>query len=363
MTAERPWELLAKKLSGEATVAELEELSAIQNQNQEFCECSSLLEDLWQQSPSISNAEAETAFEKHKQRMQDAGIEFYEEPTEYNDELVSKPRRFSKAKILAGIFVLAGAISFAFYITKVFTQKQSKFPVSQVSTRPGSRTQIQLPDGSTVWLNASSKITYDENFGKNLREVSLTGEAFFDVVKDPAHPFVIHTKVIDVKVLGTSFNVKAYPEDAHTETSLIRGKVEVTVKNRGNEKYYLKPNEKFVISNSISETSTAVAEKKHTEKPVLAIQPLTYNSIDSAIVETSWVDNRLIFQENETFKEVAAKMERWYAVKIHFESDAVANYRIYGSFTRETITQALDALKIGFRFNYKINGEEITITQ
>jgi transmembrane sensor len=217
-----------------------------------------------------------------------------------------------------------------------------------------------LPDGSRVWLNASSDLTYDKDFGKNLREVNLVGEAFFDVVKDPAHPFIIHTKVIDVKVLGTKFDVKAYPNDAYTETSLIRGSVEVTVKNRPNEKHYLKPNEKVSVANNIGER----LEKVTKSRPLILTESLTYYHADNTIIETSWVDNKLVFQENETFKDVALKMERWFGgVNISFADEDVANYRIYGSFTTETITQALDALHEAFRFNYKRTGNNILITK
>ena len=84
---------------------------------------------------------------------------------------------------------------------------------NEVSTQPGSKSKIQLPDGSTVWLNAGSKLTYTKDFGKEIREVTLIGEAFFDVTKMKEKPFIIHTSSINIKVLGTAFNVKAYPED------------------------------------------------------------------------------------------------------------------------------------------------------
>jgi ferric-dicitrate binding protein FerR (iron transport regulator) len=263
------------------------------------------------------------------------------------------------------ISVVAIAL-FAFFIYKSASvsahgSAKTKKSFSQVTTKPASKTQIQLPDGSTVWLNASSNLTYDKDFGKDLREVNLVGEGFFNVVKDPAHPFVIHTKVLDVKVLGTEFNVKAYPNDAYTETSLIRGSVEITVKNRPDEKHYLKPNEKMSVANNILN----VAEKTSSEesKPIIVMEPLTYYKADSTIVETSWVENKLIFQNNETFKEVALKMERWYGVHISFDDDEVAQIRPFGSFTNETITQALDALRLSFKFNYRINGDNVVITK
>jgi transmembrane sensor len=153
---------------------------------------------------------------------------------------------------------------------------------------------------------------------------------------------------------------------------LIKGSVEVTVKNRG-ETYSLKPNEKFVIANNIAGKAEdvqaeikSIKEKKKVELPksLISIQPLNYYQVDSAILETSWVDNRLIFQKNESFREVALKMERWYGIQIMFTSEKVAEYRPFGSFGTETITQALDALKEGFRFNYKrIGDNSIVITE
>jgi len=267
---------------------------------------------------------------------------------------------------LLGFFLFKNMLVFS----ERYNKKQST--LSQVSTKPGSRmTQIQLPDGSVVRLNSSSSLTYDKNFGKNVREVNLTGEAFFDVTKDSSHPFIIHTNVIDIKVLGTAFNVKSYPNDAITETSLIRGTVEVTVKNRSNAKIYLEPNQKLVVANdnSVLNTTSPHQHQQKANKPevsakqIYAVQPLTLSPVDSTIIETSWVANRLVFQENETFKEMALKMERWYGVQIYFTSEEVAGYRPFASFKNETVTQALDELKLGLKFNYKIEGNIITITQ
>jgi hypothetical protein len=105
--------------------------------------------------------------------------------------------------------------------------------------------------------------------------------------------------------------------------------------------------------------------KKTTKsQPFILTQPLTYYPIDSTIVETSWVNNRLIFQENETFREVALKMERWYGVRINFAYMGAADeYRPFVSFQNETINQALDELKEGYKFNYKMDGPNVTITQ
>jgi len=369
MTAEKFWNLLAKKLSGEAADEELVELTLFLEANNSWKQKAEILNSLWQQSPYSDDPASQKSFDWHLGRMINSGVEI---DTLYRGETVDEKnlRRkfFSKkwswiaaATVIAGALIVLGFKYFSDQPTTVISSSS----ISTVTTRAGSRMQLKLPDGSKVFINSSSNLSYDKDFGKKLREVTLEGEAYFDVVKDPEHPFIIHTKVVDVKVLGTEFNVKAYPEDKVTETSLIRGSVELTVKNRNNEKIHLKPNEKSVVSNStVVNEEPATPSKFHIQpkKEILSVQQITFDRIDSSVIETSWVQNKLVFQENETFKEVALKMERWYGVHISFENEQLANTHIYGSFTTETISEALQALKEGFKFNYKINGNEIIIS-
>jgi ferric-dicitrate binding protein FerR (iron transport regulator) len=372
MTIDRFWYLLSKRRCGEASAPELKELEDILLTHPEWKNTADIISNLKFQSTVFEdNEDAEQAFETHLTRMKKADVEFGDIKLNYDESEPGKKGN-SKKWLLAAMLAITLILFFVFK-NLIFTPERkngSQPTLSQVSTKPGSKTQIQLPDGSVVRLNSSSTLTYDKNFGKNIREVNLTGEAFFDVTKDSSRPFIIHTNVIDVKVLGTAFNVKSYPGDPNTETSLIRGKVEVTVKNRSNEKIYLEPNEKLVVSNNAATiNSRQVDQREQSEdktnlvsKPIYSVQHLTYYPVDSTIIETSWVDNKLVFQENETFREVALKMERWYGVKINFADEEVARIRPFGSFTNETISQALSALHESFGFNYKISGNEITIS-
>jgi len=363
MTADRFWDLLSKKISGEASQNELNEFETLAVDNPDWQDTEKALSLLWQQSVPSQHDEAAIAFESHLRKMEQLGVEFGESETTFQEvRLPEKNRnRLNKKKWVIAVIVIAMfAITLLLFDRSLSSPQLAlgETPATHVSTKSGS-SKIQLPDGSSVWLNASSELTYDKDFGKNLREVNLTGEAFFDVVRDAVHPFIIHTKVIDVKVLGTQFNVKAYPDDSYTEASLIRGSLEVTVKNRHNEKHLLSPKQKVTVANKID----IPADKNTTAKPSIVTESVTYYRSDSTIIETSWVDNKLVFQENETFREVASKMGRRYGVHIIFADEQVADQRIYGSFTDETINQALDALKEGFNFNYKISGSDIIITK
>ncbi len=174
---------------------------------------------------------------------------------------------------------------------------------NEISTRNGSKSHLVLPDGTLVWLNAGSRIVYDKNFGAALREVSLTGEAFFDVARNAEKPFLIHTARIDIKVLGTRFNVRSYPTDQTTEATLIRGSIEVSIKDRPSEKIILKPNEKLVVANDDSTLHRNVAGRSgvNTGESLVNIRKPTFEPVTCDVVETSWVVNKLIFQRWQNF--------------------------------------------------------------
>ena len=131
-----------------------------------------------------------------------------------------------------------------------------------VTTKYGSKTDIQLPDGSKVWLNSGSSLKYDKQFGKELREVVLSGEAFFDVVRNAEKPFIIHTTNMDIKVLGTRFNVKSYANDKQSEASLIHGSIEVFIKKEGLKKILSEPNHKIVVMNDQEIKYIHIAENR-----------------------------------------------------------------------------------------------------
>ncbi|RYY43529.1 MAG: FecR family protein, partial [Chitinophagaceae bacterium] len=209
------------------------------------------------------------------------------------------------------------------------------------------------------------KLNYNKDFEKGSREVYLTGEAFFNVVHDADRPFLIHTSAINIKVLGTQFNVKAYDEDVTTETSLIRGSVEVELKSDPAKKYLLKPNQKLVLSNeAIQGQVKKVAEGRGLpanleEDP--EIKELAYLKDDNKTnIESSWTRNILSF-EDEVFGQVARKMERWYDVNFEFKNKRWTREYMSGSFESESLEQAMQALKFSTGFNFKIEGKKVII--
>lgn len=162
-----------------------------------------------------------------------------------------------------------------------------------VENRSGQDSDFKLPDGTRVWLNGASKLVYKSSFEK-IREVTLEGEAFFDVVEDETKPFVVNTSKVVIKVLGTAFNVKSYQEERSIETTLVRGKVMIEVPDSKKTPIVLAENQQAVYSK---------------ESKQLKLSEVQTDAI------TAWTTGKLIFN-NETFSDIKKKLERYYGVYI-----------------------------------------------
>jgi transmembrane sensor len=360
MSQEKFWVLLSKKLSGEASPDELKELENLVLEHPEWQYAIQNLEDLWKHQPPRDDLQAEDAYMLHLHRMTEKNIPFDNHSTATPIVRINtRARRKWYWAAAAVLVVVSGLYAFGILFNKENTATlASAKEVNEVTTRPGSKTKIQLPDGSVVWLNAGSRLTYNKQYGQQLREVTLTGEGYFDVVKMKDKPFIIHTSNINIKVLGTAFNVKAYPEDKHTETSLIRGSIEVTINNRPDNKIILSPNEKLIVENELAVNSEKAGGKEG--QPAISIDKLKYSIRDSTVAETQWVENRLVFND-ESFAELAVRMERWYAIEITIADPGLEQKRLTGNFEKETIEQALEALKISIPFKHEQTGNKIII--
>lgn len=377
MSQEHFWILFSKKLAGEASPEELTELENLVKQNPEWQYATQSLQDIWAVEKVQTDkeiADAEDAYLLHLHRMQEKGLSMAHTLPGNNIRNETLPyvnRQKSRIiKLIAASTVAASMLYGAFVFlqpTKPSSQtvEQANKPenINEVSTRFGSKSKVQLPDGSTVWLNAGSTLLYKKDFGVNTREVEISGEGFFDVTKDASKPFIIKTTSFDIKVLGTVFNVKAYPDDETAETSLLEGQIEIIIKNRPNDKIMLAPKEKLVVENNIQKI-----ENQHNKdvsskwEPLVAITKLKYSQLDSSVTEVQWKDNILAF-DDEKLEEIAMKMERWFDVDIAINDAALRQKRLTGKFENESIEQALEALAYTSTdmFTFKKNGKQIII--
>jgi ferric-dicitrate binding protein FerR (iron transport regulator) len=365
MSRDKIWRLFSRKLANEASPEELHELHLLQEDNPTLFHEMEAIENLWNSESQEDTDYLEATYHLHYEKMKKLGIEpkhadELPEEDEVNSSFFTSRRRKSIAMLSLVTIAVAAFFIFKRPIAELPAADMAIIP-KELATKNGVSTKMVLPDGSTVWLNAGSKLDYTRIGSSGNREVQLTGEAFFDVVKNPERPFIIHTSKIDVKVLGTKFNVKAYPDDKTVETSLVQGSVEVFVKNRPGEKYLLKPNQKLVLLNSAeTDVLPKATVNRNAKLPIIAIDHLTYHGNDTMAVETSWMHNKLVF-ENEAFAEVARKMERWYDVRIQFRNRALEDELLNGDFRKETLKQALDGLRITTDFRYKIEDKTVLI--
>jgi transmembrane sensor len=198
-----------------------------------------------------------------------------------------------------------------------------------------NRQTIMLPDSSIVMLNANSHLS----ISKSYREVTISGEAFFDVKHDAAHPFIVHTYDYNIRVLGTSFNVRSYPGIKETETDLLSGKIEIV--RTGSEKVTLRPNQKYHKMGIIA---------------ALHVDTVTHH-----VKEISWTRRKMEFND-ETFVQIAKQLESWYGMKIVFAGEEVKRYRYTASFDDETIFKSLRYLQQSYPFTYKIEQDSIIIS-
>lgn len=273
---------------------------------------------------------------------------------------LSIKRRFPWWQTAAAIFLLMG-ISFFFFQPGKELPSQQKV-VTHFSTKSGERKKITLSDGTIVLLNAKSKLTLLPCFNGQSREVSLLGEAFFDVVHDQHKPFRVHTDDFDINVLGTAFNVKAYPEEPTSEATLIRGRIVMEGKGSKAGPITLLPSQKVTFY-KIEEPklSAAKAKKATLHKPEISINHFTRLN-DSVIAEVAWTQNRLEITD-QSFADVKGKLERWFNVELIFKDKEVEKYRFTASFFNENIEQALKAMKDAEHFKYEIKGNKITISK
>jgi len=233
---------------------------------------------------------------------------------------------------------------------------------NEVITPMGSRTHIILPDGSDVWLNADSYLKYPVNFSGDLREVELKGEGYFKVEKDEGSQFIVNTSDIRVKVLGTTFNIKTYPEEGTVETTLVEGEIELQRTKAGKKGKVISMKSEQRVTYIRDEGKVVLSEIKEMNASIgrAVVVPGNIFIADSVNTEvyTAWKDGRLII-ENEPLEELAIKLERRFDVKIEFGNDKTRELKFTGILENETLEQVLFAMELSSPIKYKIDKKTV----
>ncbi|MCX2495437.1 DUF4974 domain-containing protein [Pedobacter sp. PF22-3] len=335
MTDQRFTELLGKQLAGEISSDESIELKSILAGSASLRKEYEHLQAYFD-AETVEDEHVDQVFNRIKAQINVAGE---------TDLKVVKNKSYGIWLKIAAVVAIVIAAALVYNREAIFFNKTDQSVLTQVSTKATEVKTIVLADGSTVNMNSGSSLKYSDRFAADTREVYLSGEAFFDVKKDPQHPFIVHTKQLAVKVLGTAFDVKAYPNDTFTETTLIRGKVSIAIKNNNGQTFVLKPNDKFTLNGG----KVSMSQLSH------------FNGTGTdRIVETAWTNHELIYKNN-SFEEVAKLFERWYGIKIAFKEPELKAVRFSGHVDKETLSEALDVLKLIENFNYSIKGKKVYI--
>lgn len=247
---------------------------------------------------------------------------------------------FSRVAAVA-LLVITTSIA-AFYIYKDIDKASQTGVLCQMEVPLGSQTKLVLPDGTTVCLNSGSILKYDPTFlHKKNREVYLVGEGYFEVQKNPNKPFIVHAGEINVKVLGTIFNVRSYPEDPLIEVSLLEGKVNVFSKSETSGNVILAPDEQLTY-----DKKSGKINHRHADASQAA----------------QWTTGRLSFV-NASVPEIMKDIERKYDVRIVIHSKYIDKEVFSGSISPKlTIEEILDYIDVDNKYSWSRNGNVITIT-
>lgn len=244
--------------------------------------------------------------------------------TEYLSDHSQKGFLFYWQRI-AAVLLLPLLIGGVFYFLQAKRTSSNSLVWQTISTPPGVKSHVQLPDGTSVWLNSGTSLTYPSHFSDGTRNIKLLGEAFFDVAEDKKHPFVVELGKISIEVLGTTFNVINYEQEGQTEVVLASGKVKLfdNIKSKSRQISEMLPGQQAIY---LKKENTIFLKDVETGKHI------------------SWIDGRLIFRD-DSMDEVVRKLDRWFNVQIEIADPNIRGYIYTATFQNETIEQILSLIK------------------
>jgi len=330
-------ELILKCLLGEASTEELEQVVAwMESAPENFAQYEEI-RDAWfagGQLREMSQADIEKRYELLKTR-----ISSNSSTSAKTKKLLFIPQWMKIAAVFVFAFLLGGTLAYELMF-EYSAQADSQY---EIEAPYGAKIAMNLADGTKVWLNAGSKMTYDNSFNSSNRRIHLVGEGYFKVAKNTELPFVVEAGEVAVKAVGTAFNVKAYPDEDLLEATLVEGIVDVS---KGKDHIMLSPNQNITIQNPNALTS------KMNYELLKNVNTLVY---------TSWIGKRWIF-ERETMDDFIKTLERRYDVHINIQDQRLDTYKITGSIDQQTLGQLLKALQLTIPLDYTINDDEVNLT-
>lgn len=322
--------LIAKTISGNASSAEIQKLEDWKNESAANKQLIQKSRKVWDKTNSHLS---ENEINSDKSGLSQS----------YNQHLsgqIKTIRRKTFIYKLAAILAFPIALAIGWYFSEAPVNFR-KVPVqlAQVTSPKGHVSKCILPDGTQVWVNTGSTITYDVNrFNKNIREVNLEGEAYFEVTSDKKKLFSVNTPVASINVTGTAFNVTAYPGDTNFETVLAEGSVNLQFKTDAEKNITMHPGQRVIYNRKTNE--------------------MDVREVDANIF-TSWRNGELLFKD-ATLNDLITELERIYDIKFHLQPRDLGDSRFRGMFSyNNNLIEALEKIKRTSGIDYYIENKEV----
>ncbi|HBC78775.1 MAG TPA: hypothetical protein DCZ51_09095 [Bacteroidales bacterium] len=297
------------------------------------------------------------------------------EEIDRQDSEEAEVKIFRRRYLLRRIFTLsstaAAVFVFAFFIGRLSGRNptaklESSATITEVKAPYGSRSEIKLPDGTLMILNAGSVVSYRNDYNSTNRNVSLAGEAYFKVARNEDIPFIVNAGSVSIKALGTEFNVKAYADENIIETTLITGKVNISCEGTGdsNQAVDLIPNQKAIfirdeqgfLLEAIEGTDTSRIEPVQSVIPNILIAPKV--NTDQVV---AWTEGKLILR-GESLENLCVELKRKYDVTVVFQDDEIKKFRFTGVLLDETLEQVLNVIGLTAPIKYSLDGKTVYLS-
>jgi len=326
--------LIGKVISGNAIAEEIAQLETWKGESPYNLNLYNKSLQVWKNSQSRISDED---FRNDKQKVDDA----------IKLDLTQKVQNIQRQSVLYKIaavlaFPLALAISFYFFSSRDKSADQIQ-QICEIISPKGHISKCILPDGTEVWVNTGSTITYDAaTFNQETREIKLSGEAYFDVVKNAEKPFVVKTTMASINVTGTSFNIKSYPESGIFETVLSEGSIEMILNSSAHQTVQLVPGERAIFD--INKKGISIEE------------------VDAEIF-SAWRNGEILFKD-ATLNDLLKELERIYNIRFQLKDKQLGEFRFRGMFSyNNNLIDALEKIKRTSGIGYYIENKEVWLSK
>lgn len=326
-------DLLLGYFAGESTEKEQQELLDWLKADPVHEKAFSQMADWWAIShvPRFT-AQVEVDFKKHFAHI-------------FHDQQKPQRRLFAFSRNMAAavlLLLLVGGVSFVAGWLSIQTPEIASVSFTQIEAPMGGSSKVLLPDGTAVWINGGSTLTYSSEFNQSVREITLSGEAFFDVKRDESRPFIVKSDVVELEVLGTSFNVRAYGNEPELDISLITGKVDVQIN---------------APDLTISKIRLAPEQMLSFNRETSSVEMSTFHGKDAI----SWISGQMSFS-NASFSRIARSLERKFNVQIEIESKYLTKEFFTGTFpSTHTLNQILKEMDVDQKYCWTLKDNKLII--